>query len=71
MANPIKAVKDLYHAKSGTGSLPDVAKVYAKMSEEAYNDPKARKKEIGGFEYLKVKSLYISRTGISSRARHN
>ena len=56
-ANSLKSTLDLSQAESGTDSLPEAVKVYAKMSEEAYKDPNARKEKIGAFKYLKVKSL--------------
>lgn len=37
-------------------ALPDVAKVYAKMSQEAYQKPDKRLDSIGGFELLKDNS---------------
>ena len=37
-------------------ALPDVAKVYAKMSQEAYQEPDGRSDSIGGFELLKDNS---------------
>ena len=40
-------------SEKSTASLPDVAKVYAKMSEEAYEVPQARRNKISGFENLK------------------
>ena len=48
-------------AEESTASLPDVAKVYAKMSQQAYKDPSVshsngRERMIGGFEYLEDES---------------
>ena len=40
-----------FTSEASTASLPDVAKVYAKMSSEAYKDPDERAHMIGGFEY--------------------
>ena len=40
-------------SEKSTASLPDVAKVYAKMSVEAFEVPQARRNKISGFENLK------------------
>ena len=46
-----KAFYDKVTSEASTASLPDVAKVYAKMSSQAYEDPDERAHMIGGFEY--------------------
>jgi len=43
-------------AESSTASLPDEAKVYAKMSQQAYKSPDRRDPMIGGFKYLQSES---------------
>ena len=50
--NSFKAVRDKIYSEESTASLPDVAKVYAKMSSEAYLNPNKRECMIGGFMYL-------------------
>ena len=55
----IKACYDWYRAESGTANLPDVAKVYAKMSSEAYESPDERQEMIGGFIYLRDNSTEL------------
>ena len=54
MSLPYNIVMGAYNkftSEASTASLPDVAKVYAKMSSEAYKDPDERAHMIGGFEY--------------------
>ena len=46
-----KAINEKINSEESTASLPDVAKVYAKMSSQAYQDPDERAHMIGGFEY--------------------
>ena len=59
--NLLKAGYNYATAEESTASLPDVAKVYAKMSQQAYKNPRVdhydgRERMIGGFEYLEDES---------------
>jgi hypothetical protein len=53
--NPLNIIRHVVNRATcpNPEALPDVAKVYAKMSQEAYQEPDKRSDSIGGFELLK------------------